>query len=214
MAIVAEFTIDASEFPLGSVFEDLPDIALELERVVPTQQALIPYLWVHGVTAEELETLLDRPSSMGGFEIVDTVDGEYLLRLEWETDLDGVVEAISGTDVVVLSGTGTADRWTFEIRGDDREAVSEFQQHCRVHEIPITLTAVHELSRLRWGDEFGLTAAQREALELAYERGYFKTPREASLEEIAIDLDITGQSLGSRIRRGTHRLIGETLIGP
>lgn len=214
MAIVAEFTIDASEFPLGSVFEDFPDITLELERVVPTQTALMPYLWVHGVAAAELEALLDRPSGMDGLEIVDAVDGDYLVRLEWEHDLDGVVEAITGTDVVLLSGSGTSDRWTFEVRGDDREAVSQFQQYCRDHEVPITLTSVHALSRLQGGGEFGLTAAQREALELAYERGYFKTPREASLEDIAGDLDITGQSLGSRIRRGINQLIGETLIGP
>jgi len=46
---------------------------------------------------------------------------------------------------------------------------------------------------------------------LAYERGYFDTPRETSLEEIAEELGITQQSLSSRLRRGHRRLIKATL---
>jgi predicted DNA binding protein len=57
-----------------------------------------------------------------------------------------------------------------------------------------------------------LTETQREALVLAHERGYYDSPRETSLEEIADELGITQQSLSSRLRRGYRRLVGETLI--
>jgi predicted DNA binding protein len=59
-----------------------------------------------------------------------------------------------------------------------------------------------------------LTDTQREALVLAYERGYFGSPRETSLEEVAAELDITQQSLSSRLRRGHRRLIAATLVDP
>lgn len=211
MAVVAEFAIDAMEFPLGRLFEDMSGITLELERVIPTDRSIIPYLWVRGAEVEDISALPDRLPDLEAIALVDQVADEYLLRLEWK-DSDGIVEAIIETEIVLLSGVGSADRWTFEVRGDDRDTVSKFQRYCREHDIPITLTGLHALSRLQGGEEYDLTDAQREALELAYERGYFQVPREASLEEIAEELGITGQSLGSRLRRGMHRLIGSTLI--
>ena len=123
------------------------------------------------------------------------------------------MKAITETDVVLLSGMGTAAEWTFELRADEREAVSAFQQYCQEHDIPVELTALHALSEMQTGAPHDLTEPQREALVLAYERGYYHSPRAVTLEELADDLGITGQSLGSRLRRGTHRLVGSTLVG-
>lgn len=213
MATVAEFTVDAADFPLGALFDDLPDAQLELERVVPTSDAFIPYLWIQGVELTDIESLLISHPEVGDLSLVDDVDTRYLIRATWEEDYEGILKAITQTDVTLLSGRGTADSWTFEVRGDDQEAISAFQQYCREHNIPITLTTLHALAQMENSSEHNLTETQREALVLAYEHGYFDTPREVSLDEIAEELDITGQSLGSRIRRGTKRLIGSTLTG-
>ena len=43
MAIVMEFTSPAEEFPLGSVFENLPRLTVELERLIPHETLIIPY---------------------------------------------------------------------------------------------------------------------------------------------------------------------------
>lgn len=212
MAAVAEFTIEADDFPLGKVFEDLPDVTIELERVVPTNNALVPYLWVREAKIDDIEGALNRHPELEEIELVDEVDREYLVKLTWNRDYQGVLKAITETDVTLLSGTGTEDNWALEIRGDDREAIAEFQHYCREHDVPMTLTSLHALSRMGSGTKYDLTDAQREALVLAYSYGYFRTPREAPLQEIAEELGITGQSLGSRLRRGTHRLIGSTLI--
>lgn len=56
MATIAEYTIPAESFPLGSVFKEFPDVEVELERVVPTNKAIIPYFWVrHAGEREETE---------------------------------------------------------------------------------------------------------------------------------------------------------------
>ena len=57
-----------------------------------------------------------------------------------------------------------------------------------------------------------VTDPQREALKLAYEYGYFNTPREATLAEIAEELGISQQALGSRLRRANRRLIEREII--
>ena len=46
---------------------------------------------------------------------------------------------------------------------------------------------------------------------LAYERGYFESPREVTLEELGEELGITQQAVGSRLRNGNRHIIGSTL---
>jgi len=43
MATEATFTVPSDQFPLGTVFEQLPDVTVELERIIPAQDVVIPY---------------------------------------------------------------------------------------------------------------------------------------------------------------------------
>jgi predicted DNA binding protein len=141
---------------------------------------------------------------------VDGVGDDYLFRVTWDSDHEGLLSGLARSDVSVLSAVGTSDGWTFEVRGDDREAVAEFHTYCRTRGVPITVVALHDLVRDR--EEDGLTAAQRDALLYAYERGYFDSPRTATLEEVAEGLDISRQALAARLQRGHRRLIENALV--
>lgn len=213
MATVMEFTSPAEAFPLGTVFENLPSVTVELERLIPHDTLIIPYFWVRGARARDIEAAFEDHAGVIDVRLVDSVDDEYLMRAEWEEEYFGVLSALAGANVVLLSGTGTRDGWEFDVRGESREAISDFRTACQDHDIPIEITGVHELLPVQ-GDGYELTDAQREALLLAYERGYFDSPREASLEAVADELGITQQSLSSRLRRGHRRLIAGTLVNP
>lgn len=214
MVTIAEFSVDAEYLPLGTVFTNLPAAELELERLVPTSDALIPYFWLRGARSEGLvEAFGDHPG-VRRLELVDEVGDENLLRVEWDPETESILDAIFETPVTLLSAVGTADEWRFEIRGEDTDVIGEFQASCRGYGVPCELVSLHTLSPMRSGGEYGLTEKQREALVLAYEEGFYDAPREVTLDQLAGELGITGQSLGSRLRRGTHRLIGSTLMAP
>lgn len=215
MATVAELAVPADAFPLGSVFSAFPNVTVELERVVPTNHAVIPYFWVKGAgeaTEAEIEAAFDQHPEVERVALVDEVEGEYLLRVEWRPDYRGVLKAISETSVTILSAVGVADRWTFEVRGETRQDIADCQEHCQQLGIPVEVAALHSLASVESGPEYDLTDAQREALLLAYERGYFDSPRTTTLADIATELDITRQSLSSRLRRGHKRLIRNALV--
>lgn len=176
MATVAEFTVPGDTFPLGSVFERFPGVTVELERIVPTNEAIIPYFWIQrvgDVEEEHIESAFRSQPEIRSVGLIDEVDGEYLLRVEWKENSEGVLGAIAATGVNIISGRGSDEKWSFEIRSDEREGVAEFQRYCHDHGIPMELTALHALSALKRGSECDLTETQREALTLAYERGYF-----------------------------------------
>jgi len=42
MATEATFTVPSNEFPLGNVFERLPDVTIELERIIPARDVVVP----------------------------------------------------------------------------------------------------------------------------------------------------------------------------
>ena len=215
MATVAEFTLSASSFPLGRLFKHYPSVTVELERVVPTKPKLIPYIWIHGATPGQIDEIVATADSIPGVTRcvrVDELNGTHLLRLEWGPEYQGILRAVTEMDGTLVSALGSADSWSFEIRSDSRDGVSQFQAYCREHGIDISLTSLRALAELKSDAAYGLTAAQREALVLAYERGYYQSPRQVSLDELAAEVGITGQAFGARLRRGINQLVSSALV--
>lgn len=211
MATEATFTVDSDEFPLGTVFEQLPGVTVELERVIPGPRVVIPYFWVRGARSDDIEAAFTDHPGVENLRLVDSVDDEYLLRVEWDPEYEGVLSTLAETQVPLVEATGTNVVWTFDIRGDNRGDIAEFQHLCRERGIPITMTALHALTPLETGTEAALTDAQEEALILAYRRGYFNSPRNVTMEELGAELGISQQAVASRIRRGVRRILGSTL---
>ena len=212
MAIEASFTVDQPEFPLNVLFEELPDANIELDRVVPTNDAVIPYFWVHSKNIGELTADSSDDEAVDEFRVIDELEEQMFVRIEWNLNHESVLTAIVNTDVTLLSGLGDAENWTFEVRSSNQKKISEFQSYCRANEIPIELTQLHALSPLKSDREFDLTEGQRATLVLAYSRGYFNSPRDATQDDLADELEITRQAVSSRLQRGLRRLVASTLV--
>lgn len=57
-----------------------------------------------------------------------------------------------------------------------------------------------------------LTAADRETLRVALEKGYFEVPRETTLVEVADELDRSDVEVSQQLRRGMGDVLRETDI--
>jgi predicted DNA binding protein len=211
MATEATFTIPPDEFPLGSIFTSVPGVTVELERIVPRKGVIIPYFWVHGVDIDDVEAAFSTHLGVKTIRLIDSVDDEYLLRVEWDPEYEGILSTLDETGVPLITAIGTNDQWTFEIRGDQQDDIATFQQRCRDRDIPVTLTALHALTPVETATEAALTDSQLEALVLAYERGYFNSPRDVTMAELGAELGISQQAIASRLRRGIRRILGQTL---
>jgi len=211
MATEATFTIPSETFPLGTVFEALPNAEVELERVVPGGSAVIPYIWVRNVDPDDIEAAFSAHPGVMDIRLIDSIEDEYLLRVEWQPEYAGVLTTLIETGVVLVEAVGTDEQWTFDIRGDTRDDVAEFLQYCREQDLSVTLSALHALTPVQTATEAAVTDPQQEVLELAYDRGYFESPREVTMADLGEELDISQQAVASRLRRGTRRILGRTL---
>lgn len=212
MGAIAEFTTPASTFAVGRAIGDDPELTIELERVVPTDETMVPFFWVWG---DDLEGFDDRlraePAVSTGRPLARTERGA-LYRIEWTGEMSTVVRGLFDLEFTLLSGEADAKRWRFEIRFGDGDAASAFQSYLIDHGVPHELTRVHGLTDLSSHAGTGLTEKQRETLVAAYDGGYFSVPREMTIEELADGLDIASSSASDRLRRAVERLVEGTMI--
>lgn len=211
MATEATFTVPSETFPLGTLFEALPGVEVELERIVPGVDVVIPYFWVRGVDSADIEAAFSEHPGVKDIRLIDSVEDEYLLRVEWDPAYVGIFTTLTETDVMLVEAVGTIEQWTFDVRGDSRDDVTEYLRLCRERDIPVTLTALHALTTIETATEVALTDSQQEALELAYNQGYFDSPRQVTMAELGEKLGISQQAVGARLRRGTKSILGQTL---
>ncbi|SFR36663.1 helix-turn-helix domain-containing protein [Halogeometricum limi] len=213
MVTEATFTVPSDQFPLGTVFNQLPNVTVELERLVPAQDVVIPYFWVRGTEVADIESAFTEHPGVQGIRLVDSVEDEYLLRVEWTLEYDDVLTVLAETSIPLIEAIGTNKQWTFDVRGDEQRDIVEFQRRCRELDIPITLTSLTALTPVETAIEVILTDTQLEALVLAYDRGYFESPREVTLEALGEELGISQQAVGSRLRGGIKAVLGDALSG-
>ncbi|WP_416839190.1 helix-turn-helix domain-containing protein [Haloferax sp. DFSO52] len=211
MATEATFTVPSDQFPLGTVFNQLPNVTVELERIVPARDVVIPYFWVRGTEVNDIEGAFTEHPGVKDIRLVDSVEDEYLLRVEWSLEYADVLTILAETEVPLIEAIGTNQQWTFEIRGDQQSDIADFQRRCRELDIPVTLTALNALTRVETATEDTLTDTQQEALILTYERGYFESPRKITMAELGEELGISQQAVASRLRRGIKHVLGRTL---
>lgn len=211
MATFADFCLPPTAFPLGVVFEAFPDATVELERVVPTKSTVRPYFWVTDADdAGVLEFLADQPT-IAHPKLVDRLDGRALFRYHSPMAEAEVLSALVESDVTLLSAVGTQSGWEMELRGDEQSALAAFDERCRSLGIEPTLRDIQSTAARRPDRTEPVTDAQREALLLAYDRGYYAEPRETTLEELAASVGISRQAFARRLTRGYRTLVESQL---
>lgn len=209
MIVIVDISIPAQAFPLGRVLEAYPDIELELERLVPLREAIIPLFWVGANKTDAVEqTLQDDPLTEQVRQLTRT-DSRVLYEIKWSSDINGLVQALFETDAQILEAEGTANVWDFRLQFRTRNALATFRERCDEADIPLTLRRLYNPALPEEGGQ--LSAAQYEALVAAYENGYFEVPRGTSMAVLAEEFGISDSALSQRIRRGTAALIAETL---
>jgi predicted DNA binding protein len=212
MSVILEFTIDGEQFALGQVLSGPPQMKVELERIVPTGDAVMPFFWVTGEDFEAFERKLRDSPTVRELLPLDRIGDSALYRVEWLGDREDLIEGIARAEATVLQARGT-DRWIFRLRFSDHDKLGQFQNYCTDRGIAFHVDRVYTLTEEHGrGHRFGLTREQREALVLALQRGYFDTPSQVSLSELAEELGISQQALSNRIRRGNERVLQKTLL--
>jgi predicted DNA binding protein len=211
MSVIARFSVPADRFALGDVLEVREGIRVRLESMVPTGSSTVPHLWVPSDDADAVLEALRGSSLVADVRLVDETGSEALVRVDWTSDVNGLVDAIDGSGAVVLEAKGLGDSWSFRLRFPDHQQLSEFYRSCVEGGVDPDLHEVNSPLGPDGDSEDNITGAQREALLTALEEGYFEVPRKTTLQEVADQLDISDTALSQRLRRGLSGVLTSTL---
>ena len=204
MTLLAEFEVPIREVVLAGTLGDLPTAVIDFERQVPSVHGPFPYVSVQGVDRATFERRAAGDPSVASIVHVHGDGGQDLYRTTWR-DLGPFVRGLRA-DTAVLRARGTSAGWEFTIRFDSRDALEYFRAYCDRHDLRFGLRRLSTGGDLTL-EGFAVTSAQREALVLALERGYFEVPRGCTLSEIAEELGISTRAASERLRRGHANLV-------
>ncbi|MFC7191561.1 bacterio-opsin activator domain-containing protein [Halocatena marina] len=145
MATIVEFTVNAGQFP-GTIFKNVEDVTVELERVVPKTEGVVPYFWIEDMDMADIVAQFSEHPGVRNITVVDTFGSRHLMKCKWVRKYEGILTGLAKSDIVLLSAVGTEDGWRFEIRGDDADSISTFKEYCECNDISIDITSVSALT--------------------------------------------------------------------
>lgn len=212
MGFIAEFTL-SSPLMLATA-KAVPEMTLEMEDLQLVGDGPARFIfWASGGDFSRLEAALVDDDTVADFTLLAAVGDRRLYRVSFieARKHQLTYPAAAEYDIVYLDLVATAEGSHVRAQVPTRDALQAYRAACEARDVPFQLDRLYQEGSTDPGERYGLTKRQSEALRLAHERGYFGSEREATLEEIASELDISRQALAGRLRRGHERLIANTI---
>ncbi len=212
MSTIVTGSIPSDEFALHHTLSTVPGLEVECERVVKSgEKAVMPLLWMRGASRETIDDALRADETVEAIECLSAFDEELFYSMEWHGHIRLLLHMLTSAEATVLDAYGWRDRWQLRILYPTRADLAETHEFAEEHGITFDIASVREMDGEPAG-RFGLSERQYDALLEATRKGYFKVPREASLQDIAEGMDISHQALSERLRRGVDALVEDTLL--
>jgi predicted DNA binding protein len=210
MVVIIDIKVDAADFRLGRLFESFSDIAVEVERVIPTNKGVMPLFWILGADPHAVVESLKSDTVVKSVQVLTRADERTLIEVTWNPDIDRFLEPLMDNDGDVLRADGGAETWEFRIQFRDRDALRAFRDDCEEHKVTTELVRLYNPNPPESPQV--ISDEQRDALLTAFETGYWKIPRESHLEDMADRIGISDQAISERLRRGCSSLVEAYVI--
>ncbi|WP_436343467.1 helix-turn-helix domain-containing protein [Natronorubrum sp. FCH18a] len=207
MTSIADIEIPAEGTGAGELFEAVPSLTCEMERVIASSGH---GLWLSGPSQDAIEDALDDAAAIGGYALINSDEDRWLYDIEFEPDTVDVFELVIQEEGTVLSASASSGTWLLSIRFTDRESVSSLYDRLDEEGVVPTIVRLFDLAE-ESHSQCGLTARQYETLVAAIDHGYFEIPREVSMQELSEELGISHQALSERLRRAYRALVTSEL---
>jgi len=209
MTILVEFRVPADEFVLSEPLTSVPSVRIEIKRVVAGIDDITPYFWVFGSDIDRFEEELRKDMNLRDvLTLEDHQEDERFYRVTWVQEVPDIIMAVSESKATILEAvTEKGDEWELKVLFAREEELTAFREYCESNNIDFRLTRLYYPESPEEQGEYDITPAQLEALELAYEKGYFNVPRDISLSDLAAELGISRNACSARIRRGIRNVL-------
>lgn len=211
-AFVAEFTLSSPE--IEALAELVPDVELRMvDEYRDADGKDHAIFWVIAEDFDRFERGLTGSGIIESWASLVVVSGRrlYDIVVAKEGELVGAIELSRRHRIVwqVMS----AHHGHLFIRAiiPNPSSIREYREAVVEQGYDFSLERVMRDVTSELDDGGSITPRQREAIVLAYEFGYYRQPREVTLETIGEELGISESAVSGRLNRGLERLIEHCL---
>lgn len=208
MGLIAELRLTSPELFLYSTSRTYPEAVISVEYRTGDGRLLLS---ATGEDVEDLTPALEADETIEESWPVATFDDRRFYGGRVAFERPTIPEVTLAEGVNILENAVVDGDWYLKLELSDKDALVAIGDFCREHGVSMNLERLYGEDSPEGVGTFGLTPAQREALLVAHERGYFNDPRDVTLEELADDLGVSATGLGRRMRRALSALIERTL---
>ncbi|MFT4889402.1 MAG: hypothetical protein ACI9YT_000311 [Halobacteriales archaeon] len=219
MALIAELHLHGDMILFEETFDRAPNAECTFEDVhyVTRENDATHYVFFWWVTAADFvafEEALEADPTVNAHRVLTELDDRRLFRVRTRSlrpDQPLVFPEFREHDISAIESKRDVEGLHLKARFPDRDALESFVE--RVGDI-----ARHVDAKRLYTDggtslvESMLTRKQRDALTVAFDRGYFDSPSRVTLAELAADRDVTPQTVSDHIRAGVKKLV-ENAVG-
>lgn len=211
MSVILTVELPASEFAIGRVIEAVDGVQIELESIVPLGTQAMPVLEVQDPDHDSFAQRLEEHPAVTSVVAIEQSEDTGMYAAEWTKEPGPFYQALIDHTATILSATKDDDRWTFNLRFPSHEALTAFREQINEAGIDLEVRRVSQSDQSAIPPEDGLSAVQRETLELAVSEGYYSIPRKTTTAELGEQLGVSDQAVVERLRRAMTTL-GEQYI--
>lgn len=215
MAIIGEFTTPSSEFLLAQTLAAVPELTVEIERMVSDGNGRVtPYFWIGRDSDGDvgIDAVLAADRTVTDLELVERHEDLRLYRACWNGNDEGLLVFLGEIDATILTAIAQNGDWDLRILFPEQGALSTFHDYCIDQGLAFELERFYDADDPTEYGKYGVTEDQTAALVTAHELGYFEVPRRCSLEDVAAELGVSRNAVSTRLRRGHAALVDATLV--
>lgn len=211
MVVITDITVPADLFALGRLLDEYPEIEIELVRLVPLREGIIPLFWVEDGAPDDIESTIRGDPMTEEVRYLTEADNRHLFEIQWSAEIDGLITPLIQSGAEVLRAEGTVDSWEFRLQFESREQLADFRERCQENDVQMHLDALYNPSLPEHEADGGLTDQQFDILDTAYEKGYWDIPQGVTLGELAVLIGISSNAASQRMRRGLNTIVGQAI---
>lgn len=200
---------------LAHTLREVPEANVQIDRLAGhSEQSVMPCFWAVGCdTFDPFDSALEEDPSVEQILCEREYDTEKFYHVLWADYITDQFKDGLAMECALLHAETTLERWWLRLRFADHDQFNEFRAHLDEHAIEFRLESLDQAAAPHQCTG-GITPAQRDALTVAVQEGYFAIPRGATMEDVADTLGVSTQAASERIRRGITQFVETLLISP
>ncbi|MDG5776231.1 helix-turn-helix domain-containing protein [Haloarculaceae archaeon H-GB1-1] len=213
MPVIADVHVRHPDIVLAPTIRDLDDVSIQVvaDSSTDPETRLFSFL-VATDDFDAFEETLSNDRTVGDWHCQARFGRTRIYQITYAQDIKLVSPKATEVGGLTLEANSAAGGWDVQLQLPDRQALADLYDYCEREGIDLDVKQVFSEEEFTVDGPVGVTEPQREALVTAFEMGYFKQPRNASLSDLADELGISSTAAGGRLRRGMENLVQTTLV--